>query len=405
MSASPAHALTPAEIELGAERADAGLQRDLAYLADNDLAGRNNLTEGSTLAQEYLIEQLREIGPGLVDGTQDDSAYRQPFAQGTNLLAVIPGRELPDEYVILGAHYDHLGTRTGSGRADQLLNGATDNAAGTAVALAVGRAIRDLGEAPRRSVIIALWDAEEDGLLGSLAYVSDPVVPLEQTVAYVNLDILGANLTPALARTTFAISGETGGVHLQEAVERAAHIEARTTSRDPLDVVPLSYIFGQLRSDYATFVAAEVPTAFFSDATGPCYHTPDDEVEAVDFIKLEAQSRVVYRVTAELAEMASVPVFVPPNPALATFDDALGLDRVFSRGTADFELFRLEDRAVIRRVLDDVGGIVARGRDSFGSADVQVLLNAALDTLDAVDANLECASFARVPRLPRMPRR
>ena len=72
-------------------------------------------------------------------------------------------------------------TARGDGTDDQICNGATDNATGTAVALAVGQAIAASATPPRRSVIVALWDAEEDGLLGSAAYVANPLVPLAQT--------------------------------------------------------------------------------------------------------------------------------------------------------------------------------------------------------------------------------
>src|SRR5438309_596742 len=175
---------------------------------------------------------------------------------------------------MIGAHYDHLGTRSaadGSCHArgtpgGHVCNGATDNAAGVAATLAIGEALRSLPTPPRRSVILALWDAEEDGLLGSLYYVNNPVVPLANTVAYVNFDIQGANLLPSLRRTSFAVGPETGGAVLEDVLRAAVAAEGLGTR-------PLSYIFGQLRSDYANFVARQVPTVFFSDATGGCYHT------------------------------------------------------------------------------------------------------------------------------------
>ena len=128
-----------------------------------------------------------------------DAAFLQPFDRGTNILAIIPGRELPDEYVIVGAHYDHTGSscRTAD-PTNTICNGATDNATGVAAVLAVGERLALVPGGPRRSVVLALWDAEEDGLRGSRAYVDAPLVPLEQTVAYVNLDIQGANLLPSL---------------------------------------------------------------------------------------------------------------------------------------------------------------------------------------------------------------
>ena len=159
-------------------------------LASVDLAGRDNGTPGSVAAQDFLIAQLSEFAQPLVPGATGPDAYRQAFDLGTNLLAVIPGSDLADQYVIVGAHYDHLGSNcTDSGAADSICNGATDNATGVAAALALGRSIVGAEQAPRRSVVIALWDAEEDGLLGSADYLANPVVPIAQTVAYVNFDM------------------------------------------------------------------------------------------------------------------------------------------------------------------------------------------------------------------------
>lgn len=386
-------ALTPTEIERGARIASDDVRAVTETLARDEFGGREAGQPGYEEVQEYLIEQLREIGPGLFGGS-DDASYRQVFPQGTNLIAVIRGREIPDEYVIVGGHYDHVGISSSG----DVYNGATDNAAGIAAALGVGKALVALREPPRRSVIIALWDAEEIGLLGSLYYVANPPRPLSQTVAYVNFDILGSNLTPAIARTTFAISSETGGEEFGAIVRDAAIAEDRVSGTEAVDLLPLSYIFGQLRSDYASFVAGEIPTVFFSDATGACYHTPGDEADLVDYVKLEQQTRIAYRVSAELAESGERLSFREPNPALATYEDAVSLNHVVQQGTEDLRLFTVADQVTLRTVADDVAAIVEAGPDAFEGADVGVLLDAALTTLALVDSNLECANYVPAPK-------
>ena len=380
-----ARGLGDLEIASGARRAAVGTRETTGTLASDAFEGRDNGTEGSRRARAYLIGLLREIGPGVSGGT-DDADYEHPFAQGTNLAAVIRGRERPDEYVLIGGHYDHLGVS----RNGDVFNGATDNAAGVAVAVAVARAIRSLPEAPRRSVAVVLWDAEEDGLLGSIAWVGDPPIPIDSTVAYVNLDIQGANLTPSLARTSIAIGAETGGTALSEIVARAVRDELAGFPRG-VETLPISYIFGQLRSDYATFVGAGVPTVFFSDSTGSCYHTVRDDTRFVDFEKLASQSRIAYRTTAALAEAATPPPFVAPNPALGTYADAITLDTIFRRATPDLKSFPTDVRNGLEDVFAAVRGIVERGPDAFGADDVGTLLEAALETLDVLDDNLECA--------------
>ena len=185
---------------------------DVARLSDDSMQGRDNGTPGSALARGYLIEQLKPIARGLNTAASGDAAYTQATGGGTNVVAVIPGTDLADQYVVVGAHYDHLG---GS------FNGATDNAAGVAVALGIARSIAAQPTKPRRSVVIALWDQEEDGLVGSRYYVQHPLVPLAKTVAYVNFDIQGANLLPSLRNTSIAVAAETGGARFQDIVRSA----------------------------------------------------------------------------------------------------------------------------------------------------------------------------------------
>lgn len=387
LAATPALALDAAQIEAGARRAPVGVREITTRLAAEDFEGRNNLTEGSLRAQDYLIGLLREIGPG-VSGESDDEAYKHPFAQGTNLVAIIRGRELPDEYVMIGGHYDHLGVSQSTGR---VFNGASDNATGTAVAVAVGRAIRSLPEPPRRSIAIVLWDAEEDGLLGSLAWVRDPAIPIENTVAYVNLDIQGVNLTPGLSRTSFAVGGETGGTALQDTVAAAVEADARSFAR-AVDTLPISYIFGQLRSDYANLVNAGVPTVFFSDSTGACYHTTADDVRNVDFDKLASQTRIAYRTTMALAEADETLPFIAPNPQLAVYEDAVTLNTVYTRARSDLNRFSAANRRVVQDIAANVAAIVERGPDAFTSEDAGVLLEAAATTISLLET-LECGGY------------
>ena len=258
---------------------------DVRVLASDAMGGRDNQTEGSARARRYLIDRLDDFAVGLNPSAPGTDAFTQAFAGGTNVVALIPGDELPDEYVIIGAHYDHLGTGCDSADpADTICNGATDNATGVAAVLSIGEQLARERHGPSRSVILALWDREEDGLLGARAWIADPLVPLSQTVAYVNYDIQGANILPSLRTTTFAIGAETGGERLTAAVGRA-------TRPGPLDTHQLSWIFGQGRSDYLPFIQAGVPTVFFSDSTGPCYHTAQDEADIVDYRKLHQQVR------------------------------------------------------------------------------------------------------------------
>jgi hypothetical protein len=342
--------------------------RDVAFLSGNALRGRDNGTPGSTFARAYLIEQLKPIATGLNSSASGDAAYTQSFPGGTNVVAVIPGTDLADQYVVVGAHYDHLGDACASSSCpgDTIYNGATDNAAGVAAALASARAIGAQRTRPRRSVVIALWDREEDGLLGSLYYVQHPLVPLAKTVGYVNFDIQGSNVLPSLRNTSFAVASETGGTRFQDIVRAAI-------GEQSLDTEVLSSVFGQGRSDYVSFIAANVPSVFFTDATGPCYHTVDDEIGVVDFDKLDRQIQTSLAVTRELASTASPPAFTPGTP-VATFDDVIAASRVVNRAYADRDRFSAADQEALTDIRADARRIVGEGRAAFGSDDVAVLL-------------------------------
>ena len=238
-----------------------------------------------------------------------------------------------------------------------MCNGATDNASGVAVVLAVGRAIRKLPTPPRRSVVLALWDAEEDGLLGSRYYVEHPLVPLAATRTYVNLDIQGSDLLPSLGRSTFAVSPETGGSALQ------AFVADADAAEDGLDVRPLSYAFGQGRSDYANFVAHAVPTVFLGDATNGCYHTVSRRHRRSSTgRKLAVQGRVAYRLAAALAETSARAGLPPLGSALASYGDAVSLQPPSSRRAWPIcRSSRRPTRWSSSRPSADLAGIVAAG--------------------------------------------
>jgi hypothetical protein len=349
---------------------------DVDTLAGDRTAGRANGTPGSLVAQDYLVRNLAQWGVGANGGGTAPAAFRQAFAGGTNIIGIIPGSDLADEYVIVGAHYDHLGSVCRDlDPADDVCNGATDNTTGVAAALAVARSFAYAPTPPRRSLVFAFWDREEDGLLGSRHFLANPLVPLEDVVGYVNFDIQGANLRPSLRDFTFAIGAETGGERLQEMVTAASAPSA-------LDTRAFSEIFGQGRSDHAPFIAAGIPTVFFSDSTGPCYHTDMDDPEIVDHAKLAHQIGTAQRLARDLANTPTPPSFQAGQP-LATFDDAVTLSEIANRFTeiGDLPPDVGTDLLAHRAAVD---AVVAAGPSAFDSADINVLLLAALDMVDAL---------------------
>jgi len=372
---------TEAESASGVDPARA--QAVVEALADDSLEGRDNQTAGSEAAQAYLVEQLAEFTEP-IDGDSLDG-YGHTFPVGTNLVGVIPGGDLADEYVVIGAHYDHLGSDCGTDTpGDDICNGAADNAAGVATVLEVGRSLAGGEEPPRRSIIVALWDAEEDGLLGAEAYVADPAVPLEDTIAYLNWDIQGANLSPALAEVTVMVGAETGGPNLQAAADTA-------TEASGLQTLALSLLFGQGRSDHAVFADAGVPIVFFTDANTPCYHTSQDDVTNLDFDKLGQQMLTAEALAQEMAATDAVPEYDSTAPP-ATYEDAVSMLEVVSSAEEDFDLFDTDAQAAAEQFLIDLNTMVDAGEAAFDDAAVSTLLGGSVEVVEALSTGT-CDGF------------
>jgi hypothetical protein len=382
-----------ASVPTGSSEDDAADDEPPAYqlvveaLASDELEGRDNGTPGSLAAQDLIIEQLEQIAEP-APGADPADPYRQAFAGGTNVLGVIPGtgEDAPaEEVVVVGAHYDGLGSDCYAfDDTDEICNGATDNAAGVAAVLEVGQRIADEGGLGR-TVVLGFWDIEEDSLGGSAHYLTDPAYPLDDTIAYVNFDILGANLLPSLRDATILVGSETGGPQLEAAVEMA------TEAAPDLSVLPLSLLFGQGRSDHAPFAGAEIPVAFFTDANPPCYHTTGDDVSVVDFGKLGQQIDVAAALVQELGTTEEPPAFAADLPA-ADFGDAEGMLEALAAAEDEFERFDDEEQAAAEQFLVDLTAVVDAGEAAFDEEASATLLAGSVDFVTAL-ATGECDGF------------
>lgn len=352
-------------------------------LASDALGGRVPGSAGHASAQDYIANYMLAHGATARDGSTTTASLLETYDGGTNVVAQIAGTDLADEIVLVGAHYDHLADCDDQG-GSSICNGATDNAAGTAIVLEVAAAIHDSGNAPRRTVMFALWDEEERGLLGSGAWIAQNPATVGNIVAYVNYDIQGANLLPSLANDTLAIGAESGGSALVDAVAAAG-------AGSSLDLSLTSIIFGQGRSDHARFFSAGVPTVFFGDATGPCYHTTRDTYDVLNGPKLDEQRNIGVALVDGLASGSVTPSFDGGAP-LATFEDAVVIDDFVNRGAADFDLFTSSQQNQLLAIQADLNAIVADGPGAFDSADVNTLLGSSL-TLVSTLASGTCDGF------------
>lgn len=231
-----------------------------------------------------------------------------------NVVGLIEGAdpELRDEWVILCAHYDHEGT-TNRG----IFRGADDDASGVAGLLEIAEAYSrasDRGKRPRRSVLFAAWNAEELGLLGAWAYTARPLRDLEDTVAVINLDMIGRHeeipenagsrfrgLKPQTAdsnRNAVNLLGYSYSTDLQQAVV-AANLEAALELRFRYDDNRSNLL---RRSDHWPFLFSGVPAVFVHTGLHPDYHTERDDADKLDYEKMTRIVGLAHQLSWDLAQ-------------------------------------------------------------------------------------------------------
>ncbi|KHT51248.1 peptidase M28 [Alteromonas macleodii] len=179
-------------------------------------------------------------------------------SESNNVIATLPGAEFPDEHIIYTAHWDHLG-KDESKEGDQIYNGAHDNATGTAAILAMAKAYSELTPAPKRSVSFLVVTAEEQGLLGSKYYASNPVIPIENTVANVNMDAMNV-----LGKTKNVAVVGMGKSEMEDYLEAAAAKQGRTLTQE--DRPEAGYYY---RSDHFSFAKQGVPALYAEGGNEP----------------------------------------------------------------------------------------------------------------------------------------
>ena len=217
--------------------------------------------------------------------------------EARNVVALLPGFDptLADEVLIIGAHYDHLGFG-GEGSLDpdafgEVHNGADDNASGTSGLIEIARLLSQSDRRPARSVLFLAFTAEEKGLWGSSHYVRNPLLPIAQTVAMLNLDMIGR-----LEGRTLAVMGVGTAEEWTELLQAAN----RSTAR-PLVIATSPDGFGP--SDHSSFYGAGLPVLHFFSNTHVDYHRPSDDWDQVD---IEGIGQIVDLVSEVALDVAGV---------------------------------------------------------------------------------------------------
>ncbi len=314
--------LSPAELR---DSSRAALERDVRHLAGPDLGGRATGSEGNRLAAEFIARSfLSAQVDAVLDASRCDSAGRCPRTYflgfrvpapllreigadtttiAYDIVGAVRGTDslLAQEWIVVGAHYDHLGT-TGFGVRDVRTRsaphyGADDNASGTAAVLELARRLS--ADPPRRSVLFVLFGAEEIGLLGSQAFVRSETLAPASIAAMVNLDMVGTLEHEGL--DLYGVGTSRGW--------RAAIAAARAAQ--PLSVELHDAVHPREGgSDHMSFAAVGIPAIHLFTGTHPAYHTKDDVPNRLDFDGLR---RVTWFADALVRALANADARLVPS--------------------------------------------------------------------------------------------
>ena len=294
------------------------MKQTVEFLASQQLGGRYPGTAGDTLASEYIVGKLRGLKLKPVVKGKKKKGYFHDFTYGKteqrqthNILAVLRGndKQLRNEYIVVGSHYDHLGMGgqgSGSRRPDTLgvHPGADDNASGDAVVLELARHFKKTGSP--RSIIFAFFGAEEQGLVGSKFFLdwmkkadSKRInLPADKKgiVAMVNLDMVGR-----MRGGSMSVSGTGTSSGFKPMVEQVA-------KQTGVNVACIPDGYGP--SDQASFVAQEIPVLFLTTGGHMEYHTPADVPSTLNYDGMQQTLEFSQELIARLASLPTTPDYI-----------------------------------------------------------------------------------------------
>lgn len=284
--------------------------KELLYVYASDFfQGRETGTLGQKRAVNFLKEFYQHRSITAASGTED---YFQPMeltikgkkVSTENVVAIIEGKSKPNEYVVISSHLDHVGMNDG-----KVYNGADDDGSGSVALLEIAEAFKaavEAGEGPERSIIFLHVSGEEKGLLGSKYYTNNPLYPLANTVANLNIDMVGRTDPKRESENRnyiYLIGSDRLSTQLHEISEAAN----KATTQIELDYTynaeddPNRFYF---RSDHYNFAKNNIPVIFYFNGTHADYHKATDTVEKIEFDLLQERTKLVFYTAWEIANRA-----------------------------------------------------------------------------------------------------
>lgn len=305
----------------------ANLRGIVEVLASDSLRGRAYRSEEIKVARQFIIDQYEKIGlKPFDDGYIHNVKWHDQLLgeqQVSNIVGYIEGSDpkLKDEFIIVGAHYDHVGYTTFKDTV--IFNGADDNASGVSGIIELSRIILSGNSRPVRSILIIAFDAEEVGLYGSKRFVQNSPVPLDKIKAMISVDMIGhADLIKGVE---FSGVGSLLGVTIPQSIFNSDTLKVKLKSNP-------SYMIGH--TDTEPFFKKKIPSLYVNTGLKANYHKPSDDANTLNY---EGMAFVVDNLKPLVLYLAAQPNlhFTNPIPSLAyglTFTGGLNRFKITNGG-------------------------------------------------------------------------
>ncbi|MEF9986273.1 MAG: M20/M25/M40 family metallo-hydrolase [Bacteroidales bacterium] len=298
------------------------------YLASDALEGRYPGTKGDTLASLFIKGQFKKLG---LESSLQPFGIKKDSCTTFNVIGILKGQE--EKYIVVGAHYDHLGyggANSGSRQPDTVAihNGADDNASGIAAMLYLAKKY-SFGEKPKKGIIFVAFGAEEKGVIGSKEFAANPLVERKKIVAMFNFDMVGY-----LRGGAISIGGTGTAKELDSLIDKALitynnpdKLLKQTLAGTPIKLKKSKEGVGP--SDHSAFYAKNIPVAYFSTGATLDYHTPGDDAYKLNYAGIDSVANFAGVLLNYIIEQPSL-TFTEcgsPNmgPMRASFKVTLGL--------------------------------------------------------------------------------
>ena len=277
----------------------------LEYLADDMAEGRATGSKGKLSAEQFIRERFRRYGLKPFNWNYTQSFRVRDTLMGRNVIGVVPAVTMSDEYIVVGAHYDHLGVLAG-----KTYNGADDNASGVTALLDLARIFAKMradGKGPGRNLIFIAYDCKELDLLGSDYFVRHLPFPADKIVCAVNLDMLGTTLVPVHRNRPdylIVLGEETLPDRMQGVIRRS-----NASARFGMDIDYTFYgskAFTEMiyrTGDQFSFSNQRIPSLLFTSAFHDHTYKPTDTVDIIDIEMLQKRTALIFDVIYRYSQL------------------------------------------------------------------------------------------------------